>query len=150
MVRNTLKGIRRLFGNVIESKIKGKIHLISFVVLSVLTDCSGPDVQFDSNRTENGRGGGVSIYIRDSIRYTRCNDLPNNKLELICIEIEPKSRSFFIVACYRPSSEPVDIFAKLQQILPSLDREGKEIILLGDTNCNLSNHAQGQSVANNV
>ena len=64
-----------------------------------------------------GRGGGVSIYIRDSINYTRRNDLPVNQLELICIEIEPpKSRSLFIVAWYRPPSEHVDVFAKLQQI----------------------------------
>ena len=38
----------------------------------------------------------------------------------------------------------------MQQILSFLDREGKEIILLGDTNCDLSNHALGQSVENNT
>ena len=70
---------------------------------------------------------------------------------MICIEIEPpKSRPFIIVAWYRPPSEPVDIFAKMQQILSFLDREGKEISLLGDTNCDLSNHALGQSVENNT
>ena len=103
------------------------------------------------SRDRNGKGRGVSIYIRDAINYTRRNDLPDNQLELICIEIEPpKSRSFFIVARYRPPSEPVDIFAKLQQILSFLDREDKEIILLGDTNCDLFNHALGQSVENNT
>ena len=70
---------------------------------------------------------------------------------MIYIEIEPpKTRSFFIVAWYGPPSEAVNIFAKLQQILSFLDSEGKEIILLGDTNCDLSNHALGQSVVNNT
>ena len=102
-------------------------------------------------RDRTGRGGGVSIYIRDAINYTRRSDLPDNQLELICIEIEPpKSRSFFIVAWYRPPVKPVDVFAKLHQILSFLDREDKEIILLGDTNCDLSNHALGQSVENNT
>ena len=36
-------------------------------------------------RDRTGRGGGVSIYIRDAINYTRRNDLPDNQLELICI-----------------------------------------------------------------
>ena len=35
------------------------------------------------------RGGGVSIYIRDSIKYNRRRDLPENNLELICVEIIP-------------------------------------------------------------
>ena len=97
------------------------------------------------------RGGGVSIYIRDSIKYTRRYDLPENQLELICIEIEPpKCRSFLVVAWYRPPSEPVGSFDKLDQILNFLDREGKEIILLGDTNCDLSKHAVGQPVDNDT
>ena len=49
-------------------------------------------------RDRTGRGEGVSIYIRDSINYIRRNDLPDNQLELICIEIEPpKGRPFFIL-----------------------------------------------------
>ena len=44
-------------------------------------------------------GGGVAIYIRNSIKYHLRNDLPVNDLELICIEIEPpKSRPYIIVA----------------------------------------------------
>ena len=68
----------------------------------------------------------------------------------VILKHSPKSRSFFISAWYRPPSEPVDIFAKLQQVLSFLDREDKKIILLGDTNCDLFNHALGQSVENNT
>ena len=35
--------------------------------------------------------------------------------------------------------DPVESFKKLKKILAFLDKEGKEIILIGDTNCDLSN-----------
>ena len=50
---------------------------------------------------------GVSIYIRDSIKYKRRLDITTGDLELICIEVEPpKSKSFLVVAWYRPPSDP--------------------------------------------
>ena len=33
---------------------------------------------------------------------------------------------------------PVDVFLKLEKVISYLDKEGKEIILLGDTNCDLT------------
>ena len=89
------------------------------------------------DRTSNG--GGVSIYVRDSIKYKRRRDVPTDDLELICIEIEPpKSKSFLVLAWYRPPSDPVGSFNKLEKVLSFLDKEGKEIILLGDINCDLT------------
>ena len=41
-------------------------------------------------------GGGVSIYIRNSINYKRRTDLPRDDLELICIEVLPSlNKPFF-------------------------------------------------------
>ena len=101
-------------------------------------------------RERTCRGGGVSVYIRDSVRYTRRCDLPENNLELICIEIKPlKCRPFLVVAWYRPPNDPVASFDKLEQILNFLDREDKEIILIGDTNCDFSQHNKEQPLDNN-
>ena len=89
------------------------------------------------DRTCNG--GGVSIYIRDSIKYKPRPDVPTDGLEIICIEVEPpKSKSFLVIAWYRPPSDPIASFLKLENALSFLDKEGKEIILLGDTNCDLT------------
>ena len=44
----------------------------------------------------------------------------------------------FVVAWYRPPSDPVETFSKLEQILSFLDKEEKEVILLGDTNCDFT------------
>ena len=44
-------------------------------------------------------GGGVSIYVRDSIKYKPRPDVPVEDLEIICIEVEPpNSRSFLVLA----------------------------------------------------
>ena len=84
-------------------------------------------------------GGGVSIYIRDSIKYKLRSDVPVDDLETICIEVDPpKSKPFLVLAWYRPPSDPVASFDKLEKALSYLDKEGKEIILLGDTNCDLT------------
>ena len=82
------------------------------------------------DRTCNG--GGVSIYIRDSIKYKRRLDIPIDDLELICFEVEPpKSKSFLALAWYRPPSDPVGSFNKLEKVLSFLDKEGRETLLLG-------------------
>ena len=100
------------------------------------------------DRTCNG--GGVSIYIRDSIKYKRRLDIPTDNLELICIEVEPpKSKLFLVLAWYRPPSDPVGSFSKLENVLSFLDKEGKEIILLGDTNCDLTPKQAEQPIDNN-
>ena len=81
-------------------------------------------------------GGGVAIYIKDSIRFKHRNDIPTNGLETICIEVEPpKAKSFLILSWYRPPSDTIETFDKMEKILSYLDKEGKELILLGDTNC---------------
>ena len=68
--------------------------------------------------------------------------MPSDGLEILCVEISPpKSKPFLIVAWYRPPSDLVDSFNKLEKALGYLDKEGKEIILLGDTNCDLAKKA---------
>ena len=66
-------------------------------------------------------------------------DVPVDDLEIICIEVEPpKSKPFLVLAWYKPPSDPVASFDKLEKVLSYLDKEGKETILLGDTNCDLT------------
>ena len=99
----------------------------------------------------NANGGGVALYISEPIQYIRRTDLPENDLELICAEIKPpKSRPYIVIVWYRPPSDPVDSFNKLETILSYLDREGKEIILLGDTNCDFASKSTGQLSDNNA
>ena len=94
----------------------------------------------------NNRGGGVAIYVKSSINYARRKDIPLNGLELVCIEIKPVNASpFIIIAWYRPPSDPISTFDKLEKVLQYLENDNKEIILIGDTNCNLLRQEDLQS-----
>ena len=105
--------------------------------------------QWRLDRTCNG--GGVSLYIRDSVKFKLRDGVPTDNLELICVEIQPpKCKSYLAVSWYRPPSDPVDSFNKMEKVLSYLDREGKEIILLGDTNCDLTKRAPYQPADNNA
>ena len=60
-------------------------------------------------------------------------------LELVCLEVElRKSRLFVVLAWYRPPSCSVELFAKLESVLSFFDNESKEVIILVDTNCDLT------------
>ena len=63
------------------------------------------------------------------------DDVPFHTLELLCKETEsPRSKLYFAIAWYGPPSDPVGSFDKLEEALAFLDREGREIILIDDTN----------------
>ena len=84
-------------------------------------------------------GGGISLYVRDTLKFLIRNDIPGEGIELLCMEIQPlKCKLFLFVAWYRTPSDPVCTFSKFERVLSYLDKENKEIILMGDINCGLS------------
>lgn len=87
-------------------------------------------------RIDRSRHGvGVSLYIRDDLKFIPRNDIPKSNLELLCIEVQPhKSKSFLVLAWYRPQNDHITTFHRVENVLPYIDREGKEMILMGDTN----------------
>ena len=94
--------------------------------------------QFD-RLDRDRRGGDIGFYIRDTFEVDVREDIPASSLELRCIEVEPvQAKPFFVASWYRPPSDPVEVFDKLEEVFKFLESEGKEIILLGDTNCDLS------------
>ena len=112
-----------------ETKIDGKVddQLIAIDDFSLI------------RRDRNRQGGGVALYVRNTVGFRPRQDFPNKLLEIICIEVEPPhSNPFIVIAWYRPPSEPNSCFDSLQENLSFFDREGKEIIILGDTNCDFS------------
>ena len=91
-------------------------------------------------RDRNRHGGGVAIYTNDSI-VDKCSiraDLPKSSIESLCLEVKSvRAAPFLVFACYRPPNECADIFRQLEETLQVLDSENKEIILLGDSNCDI-------------
>ena len=112
-----------------------------------ITDINGyKQLRLDRSRC----GGGISIYVKDNLKFLLRKDIPVENIELLCIEIQPlKCKSFLFVAWYRPPHDPVCTFQKSERVLSYLDKEGKEIILMGDINCDLSQELEGLSSDSN-
>ena len=89
-------------------------------------------VRCDRNR----HGGGVAVFVKESISYSVRTDLLIGDLEIVCIEVKPKCSSpVVILAWYIPPKYDTFSFTELEHVLKVLDSEGREIILIGDTNC---------------
>ena len=94
-------------------------------------------------KIENVNGGGVAIYVNSRISHNRRYDIDYPLLEMVAVEITPTHAKNYVVICwYRPPTSRSDkeSFAALRKLLSALDAEGNEIILIGDTNCNLKDH----------
>ncbi len=113
-----------------ETKLDGSIA-------DDLVDVEGYSIKrCDRNRN----GGGVAIYIKENLfeKYSVRDDIPVSSLEGVCVECKPsRSAPFTILALYRPPDESVEFFSELEKTLQFLDNENKELILLGDTNCDI-------------
>ena len=118
------------------------IHFLALNETKIDENCSSEVLQIEGYNFErldrNRAGSGVVFYTKDTFKYIVRKDAPSSSLELICVEITPpKSSHFCIFSWYRQPSSAIDNFNTLEQVLPFFELEGKEIILLGDTNCDL-------------
>ena len=65
------------------------------------------------------------------------NDLMPDELETIVLEIKvTNNRPFLVIVWYRPQSK-IEMFDHIERVLYSCEQEGKDIIMLGDLNCDL-------------
>ena len=86
----------------------------------------------------NKSGGGVSIYIRNSISYTRKPEFEDGGLEMILIKIQkPNSSPSLVTTWYRPPKSPIELFNNFEEFLIKADSTYKEYYILGDLNCDL-------------
>ena len=83
----------------------------------------------------NCHGGGVAFYIREIVNYEHRIDIKTSNAELLCIEVKQKcTEPFIVMAWCRPPKYEYQTIDEI--LLKSLDAEDKEIILMGDVNCN--------------
>ena len=83
-------------------------------------------------------GGGLLVYVKDSIAVKNRSDLSINTLETLWLEVEfPKSKPFFICTIYRPPNSPQSWIDLFEEEFNAALSENKEIILMGDFNIDL-------------
>ena len=86
----------------------------------------------------NRHGGGVLVYIKDTITYDRIldSDLEPNSLETVSIQIKPKCAiPFVIIAWYRPRKHKIDDILNIEKLYKNHDKSNTEVIIMGDSNC---------------
>ena len=88
----------------------------------------------------DSNGGGVAAYVKENFPKPIIK-IKSYKLELISLEVSQNihAKSIHLVSWYRPPTAGADelAFENLREIFKGLDREEKDIILIGDTNCDL-------------
>ena len=86
----------------------------------------------------NRNGGGVALYIRNSINYENIQTL-DERLELLCIKvIKPKAKPFIVGTWYRPPGSPNEIMHAFESALERLEQYDLETNILGDFNCDIA------------
>ena len=94
--------------------------------------------------TENDRGQGCFLCKRNKL--DPIIKLKGDSLEIICLEIAQKNgKSFYVICWYRAPTNEVDMstFEKVREAIEKLEQDEKEIIILGDTNCNFKSTSNG-------
>ena len=81
-------------------------------------------------------GGGVAVYVHESVSYKIRSDLMPDNLEVVTLQIaNSKFKPFIETSIYRPLGKTVSYFNDMEALLASLDSDNKEAIIVGDTNC---------------
>ena len=90
-------------------------------------------------KDRNRCGGGAVLFIKDHLSFTNWSDLVPPTLEMICIELHlPHSKSFLVSTWYRPPNSDIKTFDDYESFLDKCDLENKELIIVGDYNCDMS------------
>ena len=87
------------------------------------------------NRGSSTRGGGVAMYIRDSLTFKRHMELESEELELLWLEITSMNETCMMAVCYRPPSSPVEFWMYLDETMGKFeDSYNCSFLLMGDLN----------------
>ena len=95
----------------------------------------GIDGYYVERRDRNQFGGGVAMYIHNSVEYKIRDDLMNSEIE--CLTIQGKigmSKPFLVTSLYSPHNN-TDHLNRIDSLIACIDTENVESIMIGDTNC---------------
>ena len=88
-------------------------------------------------RDRNGRGGGVMIFVSNTVKGVRRCDLESEEIEVVWVQVKLKSKSVLIGNVYRPPGVSDMWFDSLVELLDNVAQEQLMVVLMGDFNCNM-------------
>ena len=117
-------------------------HVLCLNETKLSNGINDEDFQIENHHTifrkdRDIHGGGVAIYVSDTIKFKKREDL-QTEIEAITVKLDiPFVNPILITTVYRLPDSLVEIFDKLERHLSRLDNENKESIFARDINCNL-------------
>ena len=79
------------------------------------------------SKHRNRNGGGVAVYLRNTIDFIHRRALQDNYLEFLFVEIrKTKTTPFLISTWYRPPGSTFDLFANFETILEKIEAENRQ------------------------
>lgn len=83
-----------------------------------------------------GKGGGVLVYVRDTIKCSQLNQPSEVSIEHVSVRISLSAEMSFVLVClYRPPSAKSDFYVQLKALLKH-HADHAETIIIGDYNIN--------------
>ena len=110
-------------------------------------DIAIPSFHLPERKDRQDNHGGVLIYIRDTIKYRRRQDLELLGLECIWVEIYLFNKHLLLGTLYRPPSSNSSYFDMIEDTLHlAVDTGIDDIVLTGDFNYNMLNPSASRKV----
>ena len=92
------------------------------------------------------QGGGIIIYIHNSLSAERRSDLESELIEQISIEFKQFKCAPILLSCiYRPPDSTVSFFDGLVEIVDTIAAENKEVHIVGDFNVDVIKNSTSES-----
>ncbi|CAB4026053.1 Hypothetical predicted protein [Paramuricea clavata] len=146
-IRSLLPKIDEL--RLLISSVQSKIDLFTLSETWLTDDVADSEVSIEGytfHRRDRGskeKGGGLGIYVRNDLSVSRRFDLEQSNIESLWVEVNfPHSRGFLVGTFYQPpESSRYYNDAFMDHFEDSAEKaisNNKEVILLGDFNCNLA------------
>ena len=85
---------------------------------------------------QNNRGGGVALYVNNSINHTHLSNITMKSFESLWVEVDVGSSAPVVVGCsYRPPKSDPRLFChELERSIHTLHPASSNILILGDLN----------------
>ena len=92
-------------------------------------------------RDRNRFGGGVAIYVKDSLTHVVRTDIIGDLIiESITIELKlTKQKPLLVTVWYRPPNSSLDTFRAFECMMQRLDQSYNDFVVIGDLNCDVLN-----------
>ena len=86
-------------------------------------------------RDRGSHRGGLLVYISASLQSQRRPDLEVEGVEVIWVELHVHTKSILLGSMYHPPNADNEVLDSLAGMLDLVERESKEMVIMGDLNC---------------